>query len=140
MKFFRYSSRLSVFLACLACTGFLKLAGCTPPPYIPPTWPSTVVAEDRVAYYVHGLKLPGTRQALRIREGQATMWLPLKQVQFLQFTGPAREGYRPAKIELTSGSSIQIEVFVNSIIEGVTDLGYWNIPLSQVYSLEMGTD
>lgn len=130
--------------ALLLCLGVLALGlafGCAPEVTPTPlTWPSVVVTEDRQAFYVSGLQIPGTRQELRLRDGDANLWLPLPLVQSLQFTGPAKEGYRPAKIVLTTGGSLQMEVFVNHLLEGRTDLGYWNMPFSQVSRLEMGTE
>lgn len=91
-----------------------------------------------MTYYVWGLKTPGTRQELKLREGGVSQWLQLALLQRLRFTGPVRDSYRPAEIYLTSGERIQAEVFVDHLIEGTTFLGYWNVPLAKVESLQMG--
>ncbi|MBW1917301.1 MAG: hypothetical protein JRI57_04660 [Deltaproteobacteria bacterium] len=106
----------------------------------PLTWPSVVITEDGLAYYVRGLRLPGTRQELRVREAGANTWIPLTLIQRLEFTGPDQDGYRPAKIVLTSGEALQSEISINYMLEGNTDLGYWNMPLTKVSRLEVGTE
>ena len=56
------------------------------------------------------------------------------------FSGPIRDTYRQAVITLTGGERLQGEVSVNSLIEGTTDLGYWNMPMSKVASLNLAFD
>jgi hypothetical protein len=126
------------FLA-LILTVFLP--ACAPVVVPPPvTHPSVVTSQEGVAFYVTGLKLPGTRQELRLKEGGAITWIPLAAIDQLRFTGPMHESYRPAIIVLTSGERVQSEVRVGDLLlEGVTDLGYWNMPLKKVIHLKMGT-
>jgi hypothetical protein len=106
----------------------------------PPTWPSIVTSEDRAQYYVSGLRIPGTRQELRTRRGEANLWVPLAQISSMRFTSPAYEDYRSAEIRLVSGELLQVEVDTNQLLEGRTEVGYWNMPMGQIYSLELGTE
>ncbi|MFP3867531.1 MAG: hypothetical protein ACLFUU_05105 [Desulfobacteraceae bacterium] len=106
----------------------------------PLTWPSVVITEDGVAYYVRYLRLPGTRQELRVKKGKANTWMPLALMQSLEFTGPIQDDYRPAKIVLTSGEALHVEVATNCVLEGNTDLGYWNMLLAKVTRIEFGTE
>jgi hypothetical protein len=109
-----------------------------PPP--PVVSYSLVVTHDGMAYSVKGLRLPGTRQDLRLKEGGTMTWVPLEQVSHVWFSGPVHENYRQARLILTGGGQLQGEVYVNFLIEGVTDLGYWNMPLSKVERLELAFD
>ena len=129
---------LAVVAGCL-----LALSACNPqakklPP--PPVSPSMVVTQDGMAYYVKGLRIPGTRQELRLRESGTLTWVPLEQVSAVRFTGPVQDTYRQADIILTGGERLQGEVYVNFLIEGTTDLGYWNMPMSKVESLNLAFD
>jgi hypothetical protein len=122
---------------------FLALAACNPhakkgPP--PEITPSVVVTRDNMVFYVKKLRIPGTRQELRLKEGNTLTWLPLEQVSAVRFTGPVRDSYRQADIILTGGERIQGEVFVDFLIEGATDLGYWNMHLSKVDRLNLAFD
>jgi hypothetical protein len=117
--------------------------GCNPyKPKPPPTEanPSVVVTRDGIAFYVKGVRIPGTRQEVRLKLGDTLTWVPLEQVAVIRFTGPIRDTYRLAIIYLTDGSRLQGDVFVDFLIEGTTDLGYWNMPMRKVESLEMGLD
>lgn len=120
------------------------LAACAPqvlPPPPLPVYPSRVVTRDGLAYTVNRLKLPGTRQELTVRNGNAKQWLPLNLLQGVRFTAPVEAGYRRADIYLISGDRLQGEVYVvNVILEGSTDLGYWNMPLAKVERLDVGRD
>ncbi len=120
------------------------LAACAPrelPPPPAPVYPSRVITHDGLAFMVHRLRLPGTRQELTIRNGSAKEWVPLNRIMGVRFTGPARGGYRPAEIVLISGDRMKGEIYlVNVILEGSTDLGYWNMPLSKVERLDVGRD
>ena len=121
----------------------LALPACNPqanklPP--PPVSPSMVVTQDGIAFYVKGLRLPGTRQELRLKEGGTLTWVPLEQVSAVTFSGPIRDTYRQAVITLTGGERLQGEVDVNFLIEGTTDLGYWNMPMRKVASLNLAFD
>jgi len=133
--------RALVWVAVIA--GLLALSACNPqlnklPP--PPVSPSMVVTQDGMAYYVKGVRIPGTRQELRLRQGGTLTWVPLEQVSAVRFSGPVRDTYRQGLITLTGGERLQGEVYVNFLIEGTTDLGYWNMPMSKVASLNLAFD
>jgi hypothetical protein len=120
------------------------LAACAPRELPPPptfTYPSRVITQDGLAFMVHRLRLPGTRQEITVREGGAKQWLPLNLLKSMRFTGPTQGGYRQAEIFLISGEKMGGEVYVvNVLVEGNTDLGYWNMPLSRVERLDLGND
>jgi hypothetical protein len=129
---------LAVAVGCL-----MALSACNPqakklPP--PPVSPSMVITQDGMAFYVKGLRIPGTRQELRLKESGTLTWVPLEQVSAVRFSGPVQDTYRQAVITLTGGERLQGEVYVNFLIEGTTDLGYWNMPLSKVASLNLAFD
>jgi hypothetical protein len=129
---------LAVVTGCL-----LALSACNPqakklPP--PEVSPSVVVTQDGTAFYVKGLRIPGTRQELRLRESGTLTWVPLEQVSAVRFNGPVQDTYRRADITLTGGERLQGEVYVNFLLEGTTDLGYWNMPMSKVESLNLAFD
>jgi hypothetical protein len=129
---------LAVVAGCL-----LALSACNPEAKKGPTpevSPSVVVTRDGTAYYVKGLRIPGTRQELRLRQSGTLTWIPLEQVLAVRFTGPLQDTYRQADITLTGGERLQGEVYVNFLIEGATDLGYWNMPLSKVDRLNLAFD
>lgn len=131
---------LALVAALAAC--LLAGPGCAPQPKTPPPEPnpSEVVTRDGIAYYVKGLRIPGTRQELRLRQGGTLTWVPLEQVSIVRFTGPIHDSYRPAIIYLTGGEKLQGDIYVDFLIEGTTDLGYWNMPLRKVESLKLGFD
>jgi hypothetical protein len=134
----RASALLAVVAVCL-----LALSACNPeakkvPP--PEVSPSVVVTRDGTAYYVKKLRIPGTRQELRLRQSGTLTWIPLEQVSAVRFAGPVQDTYRQADITLTGGERLQGEVYVNFLIEGATDLGYWNMPLSKVDRLNLAFD
>jgi hypothetical protein len=104
------------------------------------TFPSVVTTRAGLTYYVRGLRLPGIMQELKLKEGDTLTWVPLKQVSVVRFTEQVRYNYRPAIIYLTSGGRLEGDVFVDFLIEGTTDMGYWNMSMRDVESLEMGTD
>ncbi len=129
---------LAVVAGCL-----LALSACNPqanklPPL--PVTPSLVVTHGGMAYYVKRVRIPGTRQELRIRQSGTLTWVPLEQVMAVRFNGPVQDTYRQADIVLTGGERLQGEVYVNFLIEGTTDLGYWNMPMSKVESLNLAFD
>jgi hypothetical protein len=127
---------LAVFACCL-----LVGSGCHKVQALPPvTFPSVVTTREGPAFYVSGLRIPGTIQELRVKQGDSLTWLPLKQVSVVRFTGQATNDYRPAIIFLTGGERLRGDVFVDFLIEGTTDMGYWNMPLRDVQGLQMGTD
>jgi len=120
------------------------LAACAPrvlPPPPAPVYPSRVITQDGLAFTVHRLKLPGTRQEITVRDGAAKQWLALNLLQSVRFAGPTQAGYRQAEIYLISGDKMRGEVYVvNVVVEGSTDLGYWNMPLSKIDRLDLGRD
>ncbi|MFZ5447277.1 MAG: hypothetical protein ACOZFS_01370 [Thermodesulfobacteriota bacterium] len=131
-----------VFQAGLMMLLGLTLTACAPKTVTPPplTWPSEVVSREGVAFSVHKLRIPGTFQEIKLKEGGSEIWVPLDQVVGIRFAGPIKDLYRPAYIVLTSGDIIKGDLFVDFLLEGTTDLGYWNIPMSRVERLEIGTD
>ena len=129
---------LAGFAGCL-----LALSACNPqakklPP--PEVSASVVVTQNGTAFYVKGLRIPGTRQELRLRQSGTMTWVPLEQVSAVRFAGPVQDTYRQADIILTGGERLQGEVYVNFLIEGTTDLGYWNMPMSKVERLNLAFD
>lgn len=119
------------------------LAACAPkvaPPLPAPVYPTRVITHEGVAFMVHGFRLPGTRQEFTLRFDGSKQWMALNLMQSVRFIGSAKKGYRRAEIFLTSGERLQTEVFVNTIVEGSTDLGYWNMHLSGIDSLDLGSD
>jgi hypothetical protein len=134
-----------IFVKCLAGLALLGLlaAACAPhvsktPPL--PAFPSEVVSREGIAFSVSNLRIPGTFQEIKLKEGSSDIWVPLNQIVGVIFTGPVRDSYRPARIILTGGDVIKGNLFVDFLLEGTTDLGYWNIPMSRVERLEVGTD
>jgi hypothetical protein len=113
------------------------LPACPPKPVKPPTEvsPSFVITQGGVGFYVKGLRIPGTRQELRLKEGGTLTWVPLEQVSAVRFDGPVIDTYRHGLILLIGGEKVQGQVYVNFFIEGTTDLGYWNMPMNKVESL-----
>ena len=129
---------LAVIAGCL-----LALSACNPHAKKPPrpeVSPSVVVTQDGMAFYVKGLRIPGTRQELRLKEGGTLTWVPLEQVSAVRFSGPVQDTYRQADIILTGGERLRGEVYVNFLIEGTTDLGYWNMPMIKVERLNLAFD
>ena len=129
--------RLVVLAGCL-----LPLFACNPQAKLPPpeVQPSVVVTQDGMAFYVKGLRIPGTRQELRLKESGTLTWVPLEQVMGVWFIGPIRDTYRHAIVLLTGGERLEGEVYVNFLIEGTTDLGYWNMPMGKVDRLNLAFD
>ena len=139
----RYLCRIAAPSLCWVLALCL-LAACAPkelPPPPDPVYPSRVITRDGLAFAVYRLRLPGTRQELTVRNGSAKEWIRLNRLQGLIFTGPAHGGYRPAEIVFISGDRMKGEIYiVNVLLEGSTDLGYWNMPLSKVERLDVGRD
>ncbi len=132
---------LAVLAGLAGC--MLAAAACNPEmakPPPPPVVPSVVVTRDGMAFYVKNLRLPGTRQELRLKEGGTLTWVPLEQVLAVRLWGPIHDTYRHATIVLTGGEKIQGELYIDFLIEGTTDLGYWNMPMRKVERLEMAFD
>ena len=144
MKACRILAGLRALVWVAVVAGYLlALSACNPqlnklPP--PPVSPSMVVTQAGMAFYVKGLRIPGTRQELRLRESGTLTWVPLEQVSAVTFSGPIRDTYRQAVITLTGGERLKGEVYVDFLIEGTTDLGYWNMPMSKVASLNLAFD
>lgn len=135
-------SRLNASFFCWVLALSL-VAACAPkasPPPPVPLYPTRVITQDGMAFMVNGFRLPGTRQELTLRFDGSKQWMDLNLLQSVRFTGPVHKWYRPAVIILTSGEKMQAEVFVNIVVEGNTDLGYWNMPLSKVELLDLGSD
>ncbi len=84
--------------------------------------------------------MAGTFQEWRLQQGDSIFWVPFDQVGGLRFTGPAEGSYRPAQIFLTEGDQIRGKLYVDFLLEGTTDVGYWNMPMSQVDRLSIGTE
>lgn len=134
------SFKVSALFVCLVMA--LAMAACAPK-FVPPppvTEPSRVVTQEGIAFYVRGLRIPGTRQDLKVKEGETLTWIPLILVKQLRFSGPVSDRYRSAEIILAGGERIKGEVFVDFLVEGTTDLGYWNMPMGKVARLELGTE
>jgi hypothetical protein len=130
---------LPVFLGAM----LLAVAACAPPPPPPPPppkIPSQVISEEGMKFSVYGLRLPGTSQEFKMRKNGALIWLPLSIVEFVRFSGPDVDNYRQAEIVLTSGERLGGEVFVGQLIQGTTDVGYWNMSLKDVRNLSMGEE
>ncbi len=126
---------LALFLAAL-----LASAACAPlpPPPPPVKTPSKVISEGGMEFYVYGLRFPGTSQDFKMRQGDSLIWLPLNIVEFVRFSGPEEGNYRQGEVTLISGEKFRGELFVGNLLEGTTDVGYWNIPLKDVRNLAMG--
>jgi len=129
---------LALLLATLLSAGACSTNVVPPPP--PASTPSKVITTAGVAYYVWGLRLAGTSQDLILQEAGAKTWVPLSVVRFLRFSGLEKDRYRPAEITLTSGEKLKGEVFVGYLLQGSTDLGYWNLSLGKVSQLAMGDE
>jgi hypothetical protein len=128
---------------CLALLAMALLAAAcsrkvTPPPPPPIITPSKVITMDGVEYCVWRLRLAGTSQEVMVRAGGGQVWLPLSIIRHLRLSGPEKDRYRAGEVVLTSGEKFRGEVFVGHLLQGTTDVGYWNMPLSQVSQLWMG--
>ena len=135
----KFRALLSLFLG----AALLAAAACGPPPKpAPPALriPSKVVTEEGIEYAVFGLKLPGTSQELKLKGGGTTTWVPLAIMRVLTFSGSEDDRFRPVDIFLTYGERLKGELFVGQIIEGTTDLGYWNMPLGKVRQIGFGEE
>jgi hypothetical protein len=132
------SRPLGAFLGAL----LLAAAACAPVTPVPPTFktPSKVISEAGMEYFVYSLKFPGTSQDLKMRVRDSLIWLPLSSVLYLQFFGPELDNYRQVEVVLTTGEKVKGEVYVGQLIEGSTDVGYWNISLKDVRQVAMGAE
>lgn len=137
-----FLAKLTALLSLGLAAALLTASSCgPPPPPAPPVKiPSVVITEEGVQFYVWSLKLPGTSQELKLKTGGTTTWLPLSLIEVVTFSGPEEERFRPADIVLTSGAKLKGNLFVDQIIEGNTDLGYWNMPLNRVKQVGLGQE
>jgi hypothetical protein len=124
--------------ACLLAA-MLLTASCAPLPPPPPPIPSPskVISEEGIEYFVYRLKLPGTSQELKLKADGNITWMPLNIVEFVFFSGPAVDNYRRAEVVLTTGEKVRGELYVGYLIEGTTDVGYWNMPLEKVSKMAL---
>ena len=137
-----YFSRITAPLCCWVLALCL-VAACVPqttPPPPPILYSTRVVTADGMGFMVNRFRLPGTRQEITLRYDGTKQWMPLNLLQSVRFISPPKDGYRQAEIILTSGERMKAEVFVNTIVEGSTDLGYWNMSLSRIERLDLGSD
>ena len=137
-----YPVKLTAFFSLFLGAVLLAAAACTPPPKAPPPirTASKVITEGGYQFYVYGLKLPGSSQELKLKEGGTLTWLPLSLIQFITFTGPEEDRFRPANIILLGGEKLKGDLFVGQIIEGTTYLGYWNTQMDNVRQIGMGEE
>lgn len=137
-----YAKKPTALLCLLLGLALLVTAACiqkrTPSPTI--KTPSKVITEEGIEFSIFGLKLPGNSQELKLKEGGATTWLPLSIVLVITFTGPELDQFRPADIILTSGEKLRGDLFVGTLIEGTSDVGYWNMPLAKIKQIGMGEE
>jgi hypothetical protein len=117
-------------------------AGCIREVVLPPpeSWPSRVVTSDGVRFEVRNLRIAGTRQDFKLKVAGTTTWIPLSEVANVRLWGQIVEQYRPARIFLLKSGRLEGELFVDFILEGTSDQGYWNMPLNKVEALDMGSD
>ncbi len=137
-----YSAKLRGLLNLFLGSALLAAVACaTPPKPEPPIkTPSKIITMDGYEFFVFGLKLPGSSQELKLKEGDTTTWVPLAIMRVVTFTGPEDERFRPAEIVLISGEKLKGDLFVGQLIEGTTDEGYWNIFLNKVRQIGMGAE
>jgi hypothetical protein len=137
-----YVAKLTALLSLLFAAALLSASSCGPPPPPSPPLkvPSIVTSEGGIEFSVYGLKLPGTSQELKLKQALATTWVPLSIIRVITFTGPEADRFRPALISLTSGERFCGELFADQLIEGTTDVGYWNMPLAQIRQIGMGEE
>ena len=137
-----FPAKLTALCSLILAAALLTASSCGPPPPPTPTikTPSKVITEAGIEFYVWRLKLPGSSQELKLKQAGATTWVPISVIQVITFTGPETDRYRPADIWLTSGERLQGDLFVDLIIEGTTDLGYWNMSLAKVRQIGLGEE
>ncbi len=139
----KHLAKLTALLSLLLATALLTAPSCGPPKATPPPpikTPSKVITESGVEFYVWRLKLPGSSQELRLKQAGSTTWVPLSIISYITFTAPEADRYKPAIIVLTSGERVQGDLFVDHLIEGITDVGYWNIPFKDVRQMSLGEE
>lgn len=137
-----YPAMLGGLLSLFLGAALLAASACSPPPKPSPTIriPSKVITEEGIEYSVFGLKLPGTSQELKLKGGGTITWVPLSIMQVLTFSGPEDDRFRRVDIVLISGEKLKGDLFVGQIIEGTTDLGYWNTSLGKVRQIGFGQE
>jgi len=135
-------AKLTALFSLILAAALLTASSCgrSTPPSPPIKVPSIVTTEEGIEFSVYGLKLPGTSQELKLRKGGATTWVPLSIIRVITFAGSEEDRFRPADIWLTSGERLQGNLFVDLLIEGTTDLGYWNMPLAKVRQIGLGDE
>jgi hypothetical protein len=119
-----------VCLMVAACAGEV-----VPPPL--PTYPGKVFTDEGKAFYVWNIRFPGTRQELRVKIGGTQTWVPLSVIHGVRFLGPEKDLYRESEIYTISGDKFRGLVYVGGLLEGTTDVGYWNMPFNKVEMLQM---
>ena len=99
-----YPVKLTVFFSLFLGAMLLATPACIPPEKTPPPikTPSKVITEGGYEFFVYGLKLPGSRQEVKLKKDDTLTWLPLSIVRVITFTGPEADRFRPADIYLTS--------------------------------------
>ncbi len=125
----------------ISSLAFLMIS-CRKEVVIPPVeaWPSRVVTSDGMRFEVYNLKIAGTKQDFKLKTAGTTTWIPLSDVANIRMTGPLADQYRPARIFLLRGGRLEGELFVDFIIEGKSDQGYWNMSMEKVEAIDMGSD
>ncbi len=121
----------------------LVVVGCAPQEIVvpgPELQPSRVVTSEGVRFEVLNLRLPGTQQDLKIKIAGTTIWIPLADVSNIRLSGAVMDQYRPALLFLVRGGRLEGELFVGFILEGESDQGYWNIHMTQVESVDFGSN
>ena len=138
----RFWLQLTTPLPAFLVLALLAVGACAPLPPPSPTikTPSKVISEEGMEYFVYGLRLPGTSQDFKMRQDGALIWLSLSIIRYLRLSGPEVDNYRQAEVVLTSGEKLRGEAFVGQLIEGTTDVGYWNMSLKKVRNLGMGEE
>ncbi len=138
-EIYGYPAALRGVCALLAAA-LLFIAACSlhsKPPPPPPNFPARVITQDGLAFYVQNFRLPGSRQDLQMKQGEAKTWVPLSIVGNIHFRDPEKDRYRVAEILLLSGEKLKGEIFVDTLVEGSTDVGYWNIHFNKVERVDL---
>jgi hypothetical protein len=136
MKRFRY---VVLLLAVLALLASLACRRHRYEPLPPMPIPSMVLTTEGVVYYVYDLRIPGTIQEFEVKKGGGTTWVPLDLISNVRFSGPTQEGTRPVRISLDQGERVEGLMLTDMLLEGTTDIGYWNMPLKKIDTIDWGT-
>lgn len=123
------------------CLLLVLCGGCTREIVIPAPeiWPSRVTTSEGMRFEVWNLKIPGTKQDLKLKTAGTTTWISLSEVANIRLSGPIVDQYRSARIFLLKGGRLEGELFVDFILEGNSDQGYWNILMHQVEAVDFGS-